>query len=666
MQQEIQAFLLGQGAKLPAPLPFRNFVAQARLGVAREEHEAHFTKLLGDVDEPTAPFGLVDVQGDGSGVTEARLAVDAQLAKRLRERARALGVSAASLCHLAYAQVLSRVSGRDDVVFGTVLLGRMQGGEGAERVMGLFINTLPVRIRVGEAGVQESVKSTHAQLAELLRHEHASLALAQRASGVAAPAPLFSALLNYRHNAVAPRLSAQARQAWKGIGSLGAELRTNYPFVLSIDDLGEGFALTTQVQSPLDPARICTYMHAVLEQLVAALERAPATAVRSLEILPVSERRQLLVEWTDTRTDYPQNASIAELFEAQAARTPEAVAVEFEGRELSYKELNSRANRLAHYLKKQGVGAETRVGLCVERSVEMVVATLAILKAGGAYVPLDPEYPAQRLGFMLEDTQAPVLLTQARLRERLPAYAGKVIELDGDWKKIARASAKNPKAGAGAGSLAYVIYTSGSTGRPKGAAIEQRSVVRLVRNTNYIELGPEEVFLQFAPISFDASTLELWGPLLNGGRLVVAPPGRLSLEELARLIKERGITTLWLTAALFNQMVDSHLEALRGVRQLLAGGEALSVPHVRKFLEGIGTHRLINGYGPTENTTFTCCHVMTAGTRIGHTVPIGRAISNTRVYILDAHRNPVPVGVVGELYIGGGGGWRANTSISRS
>jgi amino acid adenylation domain-containing protein len=656
MQQEIQAHLLGQAEQLPAPLPFRNFVAQTRLGVSREEHEAYFRKLLSDVAEPTAPFGLTDVQGDGSGIVEARQQLDPQLARRLRDRARALGVSAASLCHLAYAQVLSRTAGRDDVVFGTVLFGRMQGGVGADRALGMFINTLPVRIQVGEAGVEESVRNAHAQLAQLLRHEHASLALAQRASAVAAPAPLFSALLNYRHSAGAAQApAAESRKAWEGIRSLAGEERSNYPLVLSVDDLGEGLRLKAQSRSPIDPARVCGYMQRALEELVVALERSPTAPLRSLDILPAPERHQLLQAWTDTATDYPREASIAELFEAQAARTPQAMALEYEGERLTYEELNTRSNRLAHYLKKQGVTRETRVGLCVERSLEMVVATLAILKAGGAYVPLDPEYPGTRLAFMLEDTQAPVLLTQSGLRERLPAYAGKVIELDADWKKIAHESAQDPPAQASAQSLAYVIYTSGSTGRPKGTAVEQGSVVRLVRNTNFIELTPEEIFLQFAPISFDASTLEIWGPLLNGAKLVIAPAGRLSLEELARLIQERGITTLWLTAALFHQMVDSHREALRGVKQLLAGGEALSVAHVRKYLEGIGEHRLINGYGPTENTTFTCCHVMTADSRIGQTVPIGRPISNTRVYILDAHQQPVPVGVVGELYAGGAG-----------
>ncbi|MGH7459189.1 MAG: condensation domain-containing protein, partial [Longimicrobiaceae bacterium] len=328
MQQEVQAHLLGQEDELPEPLPFRNFVAQARLGVSREEHEAFFTELLGDIEEATTPFGLSDVRGDGSEVTEAWRRVDASLARRLRAQARALGVSAASLCHLAFAQVLARVSGREDVVFGTVLLGRMQGGAGADWVPGLFINTLPVRIRVGEAGAAESVRRVHVQLARLLRHEHASLALAQRCSGVAAPAPLFSALLNYRHSERAGEaLTGEAVEAWEGVQYLGGSERTNYPFGLSVDDLGEGFSLNAQVARPVDPECICSYMHTALEALVEALERAPATPVRCLDVLPESERRRLLVEWNATAAEYPREACVHELFEAQAAQRPDAIAV---------------------------------------------------------------------------------------------------------------------------------------------------------------------------------------------------------------------------------------------------------------------------------------------------------------------------------------------------
>ena len=414
VQQEVQTYLLGEEAKLPAPLPFRNFVAQARLGVNHEEHEAYFKKLLGDVEETTAPFGLADVQGDGSGIIEARQPIEPQLARRLRVRARALGVSAASLCHLAYAQVLARAAGRDDVVFGSVLFGRMQGGEGAERVLGLFINTLPVRIRVGKAAVEETVRSIHGQLAQLLRHEHASLALAQRASGVAAPAPLFSALLNYRYMAPARELSAETQRAREGMHYLGGEERTNYPLVLSVDDLGEGLALAAQTQSPLDPQRVCGYMQRALEELVAALERAPATPVHSLEVLPEPERRQLLVEWNDTKVDYPAARCVNEWVEEVGRAQPKALAVQCGAAALNYGELEARAEALAARLTERGVGAGALVAVYLERSVEMVVALLAVWKAGAAYVPIDPQYPAERVRFMLEDTQAAAVVTQGR------------------------------------------------------------------------------------------------------------------------------------------------------------------------------------------------------------------------------------------------------------
>ena len=283
--QEIRCILQGQQARLPAALPYRNFIAQARLGVSVAEHEAFFSAMLSDVDAPTAPFGLIDVRGDGSDIREGGRPVDAALARRMRAQARRLGVSAASLVHLAWAQVLARLSGRRDVVFGTILLGRLQGGAGADRVMGMFINTLPVRIHVDGTGVEQGVRAVHALLTQLLRHEHASLALAQRCSGVAAPMPLFSALLNYRHSAGAGASQAGDAPAWDGVTMLGAEERTNYPVTLSVDDLGEGFAMTAQVAAPVDAQRVCDYMHSVLDNLVAALEETPLKATHAIDVL---------------------------------------------------------------------------------------------------------------------------------------------------------------------------------------------------------------------------------------------------------------------------------------------------------------------------------------------------------------------------------------------
>jgi aspartate racemase len=564
-----------------------------------------------------------------------------ELTDALRGLSRREGATLFMTLLSGFTLLLARYSGQQDLLIGTPVANRNRAE--IEELVGFFVNTLVLRADTsGEPSVREHLARTREVCLDAYAHQdlpYDRLVEELHPARDMSRNPVFQvmfALQNAPQGALElPGLTLRPVALEHGAARVD--------LTLMVQETPAGltgiFEYATDLFDEPTIARMAAHWRTLLEAMVATPERR----VSELPLLTEAERHELLVEWTDTSTDYPSEASIHELFEAQAARTPDAVAVEYEGRELSYRELNARANQLARYLARHGVGPDVMVGLCVERSLEMVVGTLGILKAGGAYVPLDPDYPAPRLAFMLEDTAAPVLLTQAKLRERLPAYAGRTVSLDADWREIARESEKNPKVKVGARNLAYVIYTSGSTGRPKGTCIEHRSVVRLVKSTNYVELGPQEVLLQFAPISFDASTLELWGTLLNGARLVVAPAGLLSLQELGRVIQERGVTTLWLTAALFHQMVDEQIESLRGVRQLLAGGETLSPSHVRRMLEVIGNNRLINGYGPTENTTFTCCHVMTAQSRIEQTVPIGRPISNTRVYVLDRHRQPVPV-----------------------
>src|SRR4030088_2162942 len=278
------------------------------------------------------------------------------------------GVSAASLLHLAWAQVVGRTSGRDDVVFGTVLLGRLQGMAGSDRALGMFINTLPVRVRLGDGGVEAVARRTHASLSGLVTHEHAALALAQRCSAVPGPLPLFRALLNYRHTAAGPAVMAQAEAAWAGVENLGGAERTNYPLTLSVDDFGDGFALTVRAVSGIDAALVCGYVHRALEGVIEALEHDPSRPLRHLEMLGAAERQRQLVEWNATDAEYPREQCIHELFEAQVERTPDAIAVVHEDRELSYGELNARANRLAHHLRRLGVGPDDRVAIFLDRS----------------------------------------------------------------------------------------------------------------------------------------------------------------------------------------------------------------------------------------------------------------------------------------------------------
>nr|WP_240979180.1 non-ribosomal peptide synthetase [Longimicrobium terrae] len=650
LREEIHAHLNGRGDSLPAPLPFRNFVAQARLGVSQEEHRAFFTEMLSDVDEPTAPFGLLDARGDGSGMQQARIRVDPPLAARLRERARALGVSAATLCHVAWAQVLGRASGRGDVVFGTVLFGRMQGGEGSERVIGPFINTLPIRVRLEDAGVEASVRQTHALLVRLLRHEHASLALAQRCSGVEAPAPLFTALLNYRH-------SVQSAAPPPRAGTTGQPgERTNYPLMMSVDDLGEAMALTAQAPVSVQPLRVCEMMHAALESLVGALETAPGTVPGRLGVLPPDERQRVLREFNDTRREYPREACVHELFQGQAARTPGAVAVVYEGESLTYAELNARANRLAHHLRSLGVGPDVRVGICVERSVEMVVGLLGILKAGGAYVPLDASYPVERLRHMVEDSAPAVLLThppQAATAAALSAGSAiPVLDLADDGAWAHRPETDPGREGTGPGSLAHVLFTSGSTGRPKGVMLEHGSLVnRLQWMQDRYGMTPDEAVLQKTPFSFDVSFWEFFWPLMVGARLVMARPGgHRDPSYLVETIRREEITVAHFVPSMLQLFLEhAEAETCTGLLRVPVSGEAVSAALVRQFHERLPGVGLYNQYGPTESGEVTEWACDPAAERVS----IGRAIHNAAVYVLDRDGEPVPVGVAGELFIGG-------------
>lgn len=370
--------------------------------------------------------------------------------------------------------------------------------------------------------------------------------------------------------------------------------------------------------------------------------------------MDAAERTLVLERWNATARDYPQQ-NIAELFEAEALRRPDAVAVVFGGQQISYAELNRRANRLGHYLQARGVLPDTPIGLYLERSLEMIVALLGILKAGGAYVALDPTYRPERLALMLENADVPLLLTEKRLKDGLPDYKGSLVFVDEESAEIDCQRDDNFNSGAGLDHLAYLSYTSGSTGVPKGVAIPHRGVVRLVKSGGFAEMGEDEVFLQMAPVGFDASTFEIWGALLNGGRLVVMPPGTPSLEELGLALRRNGVTTLWLTAGLFHLMVDERLDDLRGLRQLLAGGDVLSPAHVRLAIEALPDCKIINGYGPTENTTFTCCHTINRADVEQGAVPLGRPIGNTTVYVLNEAMEPVPLGATGEMYLGGDG-----------
>ncbi|MDX2705104.1 non-ribosomal peptide synthase/polyketide synthase [Streptomyces sp. PA03-6a] len=654
---EVAAFLDGRQDTLPEPLSFREFVGQARSGVSSREHEAFFAALLGDVSEPTAPYGLLDVHGDGRDVTEARTPLDADLAVRLREQARRLGVSPATLFHVAWARVVSATSGRDDVVFGTVLFGRMNAGIGADRVPGLFMNTLPVRVNANAGGVLEAVRGMQRQLAELLVHEHAPLAVAQQASGVSAQTPLFTSLFNYRHSE-----AAAAGAGLDGVDLLQAHERTNYPVAVSIDDTGEGFVVKAQTVSPIDPHALASMVTTAADAVVSALETAPSTALGQVEVLEAVERERLLVEWNDTAHDVPPS-TLPELFQSQAARTPDAAAVVFEGLQLTYAELNTRANRLARLLVTRGAGPENRVAVMMDRSADLVTTLLAVVKAGAAYAPIDPEYPAERVAYVLRDAKPTLVVTTREVEGVLPETVARVVLDDPTTiTKLARMTDDDLSDTDRGGALlpahpAYVIYTSGSTGRPKGVAVPHAGVVnRLAWMQDTYRLTADDRVVQKTPFGFDVSVWEFFWPLLEGATLVMARPGgHRDPDYLADLIRREHVTIAHFVPSMLQVFVtaaETSQWALPSLRAVMASGEALPAELRDRFTASFGVP-LHNLYGPTEASIDVTAHACEPDADTGGVVPIGRPVWNTQTFVLDTALRPVPPGVAGELYLAG-------------
>jgi len=553
----------------------------------------------------------------------------------------------------AFKTLLYRYTGQADIVVGAPIANRNRAE--LEELIGFFVNTLVLRTDLSDTPTFRELLARIREVT-LEAYAHQDLPLEQLMEELQPQRdlsynPLFQVSFVLQ-NAPLPI------QHLPGMTLTVLEVdnqTSKFDLAVNLEEKPDGISANFEYSTDLfDAATICR-MAGHFQTLLEEIAANPDRCIEELPLLTENERYQLLRGWNDAPVDYPRDRCIHQLFEQQAERTPDAVAVVFEDQKLTYRELNERANKLAHYLQQLGVQPEVLVGICVERSLEAIVGLLGILKAGGAYVPLDPTYPKERLSFLLEETQVSVLLTQAHLAESLPAHQAHLICLDSDWEIIAQHGEENPAPLVTSSNLAYIIYTSGSTGKPKGASVTQRGVVRLVKGSNYANLSAEEVFLQLAPISFDAATFEIWGSLLNGARLVVMPAHTPSLQELGQAIRQNQITTLWLTAGLFHLMVDEQLEDLKQVQQLLAGGDILSVSHVLKLLREAKGCRLINGYGPTENTTFTCCYSITDASQIVNSVSIGCPISNTQVYILDSLLQPVPIGVPGELYIAGDG-----------
>jgi aspartate racemase len=554
----------------------------------------------------------------------------------------------------AFQVLLYRDSGQTDIAVGSPIAGR--GRPEVEGLIGFFVNTLVLRSDLsGEPLFLELLSRVRNTALEAYTHQDLPF---EKLVEDLAPArdlsrqPLFQVLFVLQNTPGAPlALDGLA------VSRLVRETESvKFDLCLSVRESVEGLHLRWEYASDLFEASTIVRLSGHFQVLLEAIAADPARRIGELPLLTEVERHQVLIAWNATTTDYPRDRCVHQLFEAQAARAPEAVAVVYDDRPLTYAVLNARANQVAHHLRALGVGPEVLVGICVDRSPDLIAGLLGILKAGGAYVPLDPSYPQARVAFMLSDTQAPVLVTQQALLAQLPLFDGHVLCLDRDAATIAAQSDSNPHCSATSDTLAYVMYTSGSTGTPKGVAVRHRGIARLVRNTNYAEIDTTDCVAHISNPAFDAATFEIWGALANGASLAIIPRDvALDVPRLADELRHRGVSTMFLTTTLFNEVVRDRAGAFVGLKQLLIGGEALDPHWVGKCLRAGGPKRLLNGYGPTECTTFATSHLVEAVEPGARTIPIGRPIANTVTYVLDRSRQPVPIGVAGELYIGGAG-----------
>ena len=557
----------------------------------------------------------------------------------------------------AFYALLHGLSAQDDLCVGSGIANRRR--EEAEGVLGMVLNTVALRVDAsGDPTGRELLARVRTTVVEALSNQDVPFDRVVEELApprIAGRMPLYDTLFSFDDSPRPPTRAGGLRiVAEEGLSNRSAKADLNVIVInrrSGPNGTAGGLRVLWEYSSDVFDASTATRLLEAYRQLLGELVSDPGRPLSALVRAAGLERPAP----AEDPPAYQRDATVAEVFEERAREAPSAPALEFGDRVMTYAELEAAANRLAHRLRAEGIGHETIVGVFMERSRELIVALLGILKAGGAYLPLEPDYPPARLRLMLEDSEAPLVLTQPHMAPRLPDAGAAILELDPDLAALARLPDRPIAGEAGPTSLAYVMYTSGSTGRPKGVEALHRGVVRLVRGADYAAFGPAETHLALAPTAFDASTFEIWAPLLNGGRLVVAPPGAPTFAELDGIIRRRGVTTLWLGAGLFHALVDARPGALGGLRQLLAGGDVLSPAHVRRALEANPGLRVINGYGPTETTTFACCHEITDPADVTGPIPIGRPIANTTISVLDEHGRPVPGGGAGELFIGGDG-----------
>jgi amino acid adenylation domain-containing protein/FkbM family methyltransferase len=626
---------------------YRDFVAQEQRAAEDTAAGQYFARMLEDAPAQQLPRLKTGAGGERS---QGRLQVEdfLPLSGRLMELARQLGVPVQAVLLAGHFKVLATMRGQTRAVTCVTQNGRPETARG-ERSLGLYLNSLPVSLDLDAGSWRQLIEAVAGMNAESMQYRGYPLSKIQQELGWSFSEVIF----NYTHFHVFNDLAQSEERALESLSSAAVE-QTNFELLADVsrrtnDDVMymslvyDRRAFDDELMGRMSRYYVRAY-ELMLDRLDDAHDADPLLGGREL--------RRLLVEWNDTAVEYPTGAPLHRLIEAQVGRTPDSVALSFEGSQLTYRELNERANRLAHYLRARGVGPDTLVGLCLERSPEMVVGFLGVLKAGGAYVPLDPSYPLERLSFMIEDSRLSVLVTQEALLDTLPAFRGLFVCVDDDAEAaaIAAESDQNPRRDQCADQLAYVIYTSGSTGTPKGVAVQHASLLNLAlwHQRTYAVAASDRASL-LANVAFDASVWEVWPYLISGASLHVVPEdARASAADLVAWLAAKEITLCFVPTPLAEVMLDEAWPSNLSLRAMLTGGDKLS-----RWSPDSLPFALINHYGPTENTVVATCLPVPADAEEGAAPSIGRPISNTQVYILDGNQHPVPTGAAGEIHIGG-------------
>ncbi|MDK1288429.1 non-ribosomal peptide synthetase [Pseudoalteromonas umbrosa] len=646
---ELSAWFTGDTESLPSPISYREAVGHIQHHQKHTDAISFFESMLSDVSEPTAPFELLNVN-QKIQATELSADLPRDLSAQIRQWTSENHCSPSAFFHAVWALVISACCSKEQVVFGTVMSGRLQGSQWAEQMVGLLINTLPIKAQLNNQSVLSLVNSISKSIQDLIAYEYTPLTQAQSCCDIEGDAPLFSSIINCRFSFE----NQPVRDASNEFSFLEAHERTNYPLGLSVDDIDNAYHLTLNVDSSVNAKRVLSYVTTAASRLMTALLQAPEQAANTLSVIPDTEQHQLISAFNNTACPYSQETLIHELFEQQVEKTPDGIALVFGDTELTYQELNTRANQLARRIRDQyevsygeGLKPDTFIALYLERNVELIVSILAVLKAGGAYLPISPNDPQKRVQYILQDTLAPILLCQSKFTEQLSEITGgnssqpELLAVDEPNSLGSYSQGNLPRCGEPS-QLAYVIYTSGTTGQPKGALLEHRGIVNLIKHDiKTFDISHGERIMHVLPMQFDAGGQSLFHGLCAGAQIHFTD----AKTDLTQFMLSNDINYCAMTPSLLGAQVVRQIPSLKVI---MVGGDSCTLDLVNTWTQQC---RLYNLYGPTE------CSIMTTMKELkqNETPVIGSPIANTQVYVLDQQLKPVPIGVTGELYISGVG-----------